>query len=525
MSAGTTLWKEPGLETRDLSPSERSRPFGGVVLWYLLLYSIFILSTTAVIASRRHLWWDEIQTMLIATLPNMKAIWNALLAGADWQSPAVFVPLHFLTHAFGATPLVGRLVGIVPYWLATLVLYYTVARRTSPLYGFIAMLFPSLTGAFPYSFEMRPYAFVLLFTACTFLSWQLTKEYKFRRFALPALTVSLGTLVCLHYNACLVALPLAVGEATIAFRRRKVDYPVLISIACAALVLLPLIPDLRAIRHYSTTYHMPHDFSSFLDLYVGLFSRVILLAFALCAAFLVWRAFSKREAPELSIDTRGLPYWEIAAAASFLVLPIVYFILSMYTGALHYRHVLDTVIGASVLVAFLCYAWRRPLAPVPGILLILLACNLLFNVSHRLRSPDESSWGTYAKYADLFNGSIPALQHPQEPIVMGDGPYLLAYKYGSPALAEHSFYVMGDPQWKDAAPDAVFKGNFYRAFAGMLPPGRIHAAEYAAFLREHRHFLLYEPDAWFVKRLATEGKEVKVQSLLPDGPLYSVSIR
>jgi hypothetical protein len=463
--------------------------------------------------------------MLIATLPNMKAIWNALLAGADWQSPAVFLPLHFLTHAFGATPLVGRLVGIVPYWLATLVLYYTVARRTTPLYGFIAMLFPSLTGAFSYSFEMRPYAFVLLFTACTFLSWQLTKEYKFRRFALPALTISLGTLVCLHYNACLVALPLAVGEATIAFRRRKVDYPVLISIACAALVLLPLIPDLRAIRHYSTTYHMPHDFSSFLELYVGLFSRVILLAFALCAVFLVWRTFSKREAPELRVDTRSLPYWEIAAAASFLVLPIVYFILSMYTGALHYRHVLDTVIGASVLVAFLCYAWRRPLAPIPGILLVLLACNLLFNVSYRLRSPDEFNWGTYARYADLFNGSIPALRQPQEPIVMGDGPYLLAYEYGSPALVEHSFYVMGDPQSKDAAPDAVFKGNFYRAFEGMLPPGRIHAAEYAAFLREHRHFLLYEPDAWLVKRLAMEGKDVKVQSVLPDGPLYSVSVR
>src|SRR6476646_10301210 len=203
MSAGTALWTET-----DHSSRERSQLFGGRAFWYLLLYSIFILSATAIIASRRHLWWDEIQTMLIATLPDMKAIWKALLSGADWQSPAVFLPLHFLTQVFGASPLVGGLAGIVPYWLATLVLYYAVARRTKPLYGFIAMLFPSLTGAFAYSFEMRPYAFVLLFTACTFLSWQLTKEYKFRRFALPALTISLGILVCLHYNACLVALPL-----------------------------------------------------------------------------------------------------------------------------------------------------------------------------------------------------------------------------------------------------------------------------------------------------------------------------
>jgi len=525
VSAGTTLWRETALESRDVSSRERAQVFGGHAFWYLLLYSIFILSATAVIASRRHLWWDEIQTMLIATLPDMKAIWNALLSGADWQSPAVFVPLHFLTQMFGASPLVGRLVGIVPYWLATLVLYYAVARRTKPLYGFIAMLFPSLTGAFVYSFEMRPYAFVLLLTACTFLSWQLTKEYKFRRFALPALTISLGTLVCFHYNACLVALPLVVGEAAIAFRRRKVDYPVLISIACAALVLLPLIPDLRAIRHFSTTYRIAHNYSTFLELYMGLFSRVIVLGLVLGAVFLIGRAFSKDEAPDLGLDTTGLPYWEIAAATSFLGLPIIYFVLSMYTGALHYRHVLDTVIGASVLLAYLCYAWRRPLARLPGILLVLLVCNLLFNVSGRLRSPDEHSWGVYARYSDLLSGGIPFVQQSQEPIVMGDGAYLLAYEYGGPALANRSFYVMGNPQWRDAAPDAVFKRNFYQAFMAMLPPGRMHAPEYAAFIREHRHFLLYDPDPWLVKRLTADGQEVKVQTLLENGPLYSVSIK
>jgi hypothetical protein len=525
MSAGTALWRQTELETRERSSSERAQPFSGHALWYLLLYSIFILAGTAVIASRRHLWWDEIQTMLVATLPNMKAIWNALLSGADWQSPAVFLPLHWLSNVFGASPLVGRLVGIVPYWLATLVLYFTVARRTKPVYGFIAMLFPSLTGAFVYAFEMRPYAFVLLFTVCTFLSWQLTKEYRFRRFALPALTISLGALVCFHYNACLVALPLLVGEAAIAFRRRKVDYPVLLSIACAALALLPLVPDIRASRHFAATYHIAHNYATFLELYMGLFSRAIVLGFVLCAAFFVWRAFLKREVVDLDLDTRGLPYWEIAAAASFLPLPIVYFVLSMYTGALHYRHVLDTVIGASILLAYLCYAWRRPLARLPNILLFLLLCNLLVNVSGRLRSPDELGWGTYARYSDLFNGSVPVLQQSQEPIAMGDGAYLLAHEYGSPDLAQRSYYVMGNPQWRNAAPDAVFKRNFFHAFTAMLPPGRMHAPEYDAFVREHHHFLLYDPDPWLVKRLIADGQEVKARALLDVGPVYSVNIK
>ncbi|HMJ60855.1 MAG TPA: hypothetical protein VK493_03790, partial [Bryobacteraceae bacterium] len=75
------------------------------------------------------------------------------------------------------------------------------------------------------------------------------------------------------------------------------------------------------------------------------------------------------------------------------------------------------------------------------------------------------------------------------------------------------------------APDAVFKRNFYQAFMAMLPPGRMHAPEYAAFIREHRHFLLYDPDPWLVKRLTADGQEVKVQTLLENGPLYSVSIK
>jgi hypothetical protein len=525
MSAGTTSWRGAELETRAGDSVRKTAPFNSRAVGGLLLYSVVVLAATAMIASRRHLWWDEIQTMLVATLPSMKAIWSALLGGADWQSPGVFLPLHYLYQFFGASELVGRLVGIVPYWLTTVVLYYTVARRTAPLYGFVAMIFPSITAAFDYSFEMRPYALVLLFTACTFLTWQLTKEYRLRRFALPALTISLGALVCIHYNACLVALPLLVGEAVIAARRRKVDYPVLIAMCCAALPLVALLPHIHAIRQYSAVYRMPHDLQSFVELYVGLFSRLILLLPLICAGFLVWRAFSKGERSKAgpdTFDTEGLRYWEIAAAATFLILPIVYFFFSMFTGALHYRHVLDTIIGASVLAGFLCYGWRRAAPQFAAIVLGLLCFNLLFQISHRLRKPDENGWGTYTRYADLFRAGTP-LMTGQEPIVMGAGPYLLAYKYGTPDLARRSVYLMADPGWKQPAPDAIYNRNFYHAWNVMLPPGTIHAADYAPFVETHDRFMLYDPDPWLVKRLTQDGRHVRVETMLEDGPLYSVS--
>ena len=523
MSAAATPQRIAGFETEKvIDSSRRTPPFTAQAVAGLLIYSVFLLTATAIIASRRHLWWDEIQTMLVATLPSMKAIWNALLLGADWQSPGIFLPLHYLFEIFGPSTLVGRLIGIVPYWLATLVVYYAVARRTAPRYGFVAMLFPCITGAFAYSFEMRPYAFVLLFTACTFLSWQLTKEQRFRRFALPALTISLGALVCIHYNACLVALPLLVGEAAIVLRRRKFDFPALIAMCCAALPLLALTPHIHAIRQYSAVYRMPHDFSTFVELYVGLFSRLILLLPAVCAAYFVWRAVrGPVRSTSVPSEDEGPRYWEIVAAAAFLTLPIVYFFLSLYTGALHYRHVLDTIIGVSILVGFLCYAWREapPFAPIA---LGLLCFNLAFTISHRLRQPDENGWGTYTRYKDLFQPSSP-FPNDGEAIVMGAGPYLLAYKYGTPALAQRSYYVMADPSWKQVAPEAVYNHNFYYAWKTMLPPGAIHAASYASFLQTHDRFLLYNPDAWLLKRLTQDGHRVEVKDILEYGPVYSVS--
>lgn len=84
-------------------------------------------------------------------------------------------------------------------------MYFMAARRATPLYGSLAMIFVSIKAAFSYAFEARPYALVL--------SWQATQEKRIRRLALPALALSLAAALAVPYNACLVALPLLVGEA------------------------------------------------------------------------------------------------------------------------------------------------------------------------------------------------------------------------------------------------------------------------------------------------------------------------
>ncbi len=505
--------------------------FGGYRLWGLLIYSVLILLVTGAIAIKRHLWWDEIVVYYIATLPNLKAIWHALLSGPDLQTPTYYFILHYLGAWFGPSPLVLRSIAIVPYWLATLVLYFMVARRTSALYGSLAMLFPSLTVAFNYSFEARPYALVLLFTACTFLSWQLTKEERFRHFALPALCVSLAATVCIHYNACLIVLPLLAGEAVLALRKRRLDFPVLVSLCCAAVPVMLLLPHILAIKRLAVTnsavtHSEGANFEALAEIYFALFSRFIVLAAPVGAASVIWLALPYRrrnENRDFRRPENGVASPTMVVAATFLILPVIYFILSLITHTLHVRYVLETVIGAAICFALALYSARHAVSHLAGILLVVVTLGVSFYAAKRLRTPDESNWRTFAAYSELFNHNTKAVYDSNDPLLLGGPSYLVVFHYGDEDLRRRSFYLISDPGIK--IPWLTqFSRMTYTAFESILP-GQMQVPYYSSFIRQHQHFLVYDPEPWFLNQLVSDGYNVRVQTFLEHGPLYSVTLK
>ncbi len=500
--------------------------FGGYRLWCLLIYSLLILLVTGAIAVKRHLWWDEIVVYYIATLPNPKAIWHALLSGADWQTPTYYFVVHYLCAWFGPSPLVLRSIAIVPYWLATLVLYFTVARRTSPLYGFLAMLFPSLTIAFYYSFEARPYALVLLFTACTFLCWQLTKEERFRRFALPALCLSLAATVCVHYNACLIVLPLLAGEAVLALRKRRVDFPVLISIVGAAAPVMLLLPHILAIKRFAVTFSADTNFDALADIYFVLFARFMVLAVPIGTASIIWLALPRSRRHDNKDPRRPenrLVSPTMVAATTFLTLPVIYFALSFVTHTLNVRYVLETVIGAAVCFALALYSVRHAAPHLASIMLVVLALGVSLYSAKRLRAPDETNWRTFAACSELFDHNNKAVYDSNDPLLLGGGSYLIVFHYGNEDLRRRSFYLMSDPGVKTPWL-TQFSRITYTAFKSILP-GQMQVPYYSSFLRQHRHFLMYDPEPWLLNQLISDGYNVRVQKVLEHGPLYSVTAK
>ena len=503
-----------------LAPAPSTLRHKHTAWWYLALalYSFFLLASTCYIASHRHLWFDEIDTFFIGTLPSLKAIWHTLLLGTDGQPLGFYFPVHLSYLLFGSSELSLRLCAIVPFWLTTLVLYYAVARRTSPLYGFIAALTPAFTVAFQYSFEARPYAMVLLFSACSFLAWQFAKEQRMRALSVPAIGIAIAAAIYVHYNALLIVIPILIGELAYTSQKRKIDFPVLIALCLSGIPLLLSLPHIHAIHAYSKNYWSHIAFSTLFDIYFILATKFVVIAIIAAALFAFWLGVRRSVLRHLKADFGQLPGYEVAAAGGYLLLPVACFILAIYTKALHYRYVIATIIGFSLLVPFLLWMFRSVAAKAAGALCIVLVLNLLYTGLSRMRAPDEESWGTYAEYSDLFSPHTKQIYDSAQPLILGDGPFLVAAKYGSLALRTRAFYPVSDTSQSNNSP-AVFRG------LSSAVPGPFHLVDFEQFKQSHPTFLMYDPEDWVLNQVLAEGDQVDLIAHLPHAMLYGVTVK
>jgi hypothetical protein len=485
--------------------------------WLLALYSASLLASTSFIAAHRHLWFDEIDTSFIAALPNLNAIWNALLLAADGQPVGFYVPVHLASLLFGPSEVSLRLCAIVPFWLTTLVLYYSVARRTSALYGFVAALMPSCTVGYLYSFEARPYALVLLFSACSFAAWQFAKEGRRRFLSVPGIALALGAAISVHYNAVLIALPILIGELVYTIRKRNIDWGVVIAIFASGLPILFSLPHIRAIHVYSKNYWSHTSFGALAELYFLLSPQLVVLAILGCTAFVICAFPFRKGLGDIKVEVGVLPCYELAAAAGYLLLPVACFVLSFYTKALHYRYVIATIIGFSVLIPFAFWICRSVIGPAARILCALLVVNLLYVTYLRIHKPDEAGWGTFAQYSELFSPTTTPIYDSTQALVCDGGSFLVIAKYGSDNLRERSFYLLDKLQVTNSV--LVFRG-LQKAVRGPF-----HLAELDSFMQTHSSFLLYNPEAWLLDQLLAGGNTVTVRANLAHGLLYEVVIR
>ena len=219
------------------------------VLLFALLSALYFVQA-ATIAAHAPFWMDEILTLWTARLPDVAAIWSALVHGAEFTPPLYDLLIHGLQR-IGITDTLGlRLPSIVAIYVAALATGAIARRHSGTAAGALAAGVVLSSGLFGYAMQMRPYALVTAAFACALALYDRDGRPSSRRLAGIALLLAIA--VGLHFYALLLAVGLAALELVRArAERRPLCRRTLAAIAAGASTILLWLPILIAARAYS----------------------------------------------------------------------------------------------------------------------------------------------------------------------------------------------------------------------------------------------------------------------------------
>ncbi len=409
-SAGSVTTAQAG------TPRPDSRTWLSTNLGGLPLPALLLLLTTAAVS----LLWshyklfsqDEffvLQTDSVATVRQLIHIQRTTPISLD---PLVY---HLLAHAstrlFGATAFALRLPSLLGYLLMQSCLYLTVRRsnsvgapyadsRTWDPAALFALAFPALTATLFYSAEARPYGLLLGLYALTFLAWQtatrtanagVTRSSQLyhdergaptgqsRTRALTLLTLSVALTLNAHYFGVLLLIPLCAAELFRTVLRRRLDLPVLASIAIGMAAIVFALPFQKPAGEFRQHYYNGGTVSlhaitqSYRALFVD-YTRLPLRAQHLIAiAFVVLAlTFAIACLQTLRKKTSAPPAAELVFLIVLAALPLFGFLLARFvTHSIEVRYVLGAIIGITILLA-LTLAPLLDRLPSPAALTVLL---------------------------------------------------------------------------------------------------------------------------------------------------------
>lgn len=410
----------------------------------LALFSVGYFAMTGLLATQKLFWFDELFTWHLSRLPSLVDLWQALAAGVDLNPPLSYLLVRASNTLVGAGPLATRLPAMIGFWLMLLAVYTFVSRRCGPLYGWIALLVPLATWAYPNAaYEARPYGLVLGCCGLSLISWQRAAEQDRRGGSLLEMSLSLMVAVSCHYYAVLLFIPIGLGELTRTAVRRRVDWLVWLALIAGLVPLAACAPLIQLARGYAASHSdragwgFPHEF------YSTVFGRMALplLALLCLAALLPRRVWSS--APEASSRESAplIPLHEAVAALGLLALPLFGMILARFgSGAFALRYALPAAAGFAIVLAIVLHRLTSGSRVVGGsFLVVLLGWSLAVQLGEyqRISSDREHVLGALAFLSQQERTA-------QQPIaITGPMTFLQMSYYAPKSLAQGLVYVGG----------------------------------------------------------------------------------
>ena len=494
--------------------------------WLISIFSLLYFPVIGLIATRKQLENDELYTLNIARLSNLRAVWAALQTGAEQLPPFFYVLTRASLSVLGEGNLALRFPAILGFWVMSLCLFRFVSQRSTALYGLLAMLFALTTGAYYYTFEARPYGLTLGFAGLALLCWQSLVEKHWRWLSLIAFTLSLSAAISCHYYAVLLLVPFACGEAARIFWHKRLDLLCWVGMATSLVPLLLLWPLIQSARSYSTAFWSQPSWGNLPGFYYFMLMSAVLPLTAILILAALYTVILPDKSSDDALATNtifrvGLTRPELAVAIGFLAIPFVAVAMAMFvTGAFTDRYALPAVLGLGILMPFAFH----PLLRGREILTLLLAVCLMVGFVRRGGMTLEES----AKRIQAREGTIKLIQAEGESnlsIACSDPHSFLILSHYAPPEVRSRLVYLADP---DASMRYLGHNSIERGMFDLLKPVfRLNVQPYHPYLTSGRPFLLCGNPHYFLNWVLTElvssGAHLELKAQYQDIQLFRVS--
>ncbi len=468
----------------------------------LLAFIPALLVTLGLRADAKPLWHDEIYTVICARLPSLSALWQAERDGVDLSPPLNTALTMFVHGAIGSGRVATRLPAIAGFLCAEWAVLEIVRRRSTLLAGVTAALLLCFTAAMRYAYEARGYGLMLGFFAVALYAWSEAARGRRRGLHVPLLALALAAGCWAQYFAVLAFVPIVAGEATRSLQGRRIDTPIWMAIAAAAVALLPLAPLIDAGSTQAATFWSHASMADIGRTYAFLLQPLLsptiaFAALAIALALVVTVLRRTRPAPLARI-----PQHEVAAGAACLLLPAIAVVAAVVsTGVFVPRYALNGAVGFAIAIPLLVSYLSRDagLAPLilPALLASLFAQSVYASVAHA-RDP----------FVDPF-AQRPALAaataQPRPVVITGGVMYLQLWFYAPPAARARLWYVADPAQSVHyTGTDTIDRG--YQQLARLTA---LNTSDYATFTAQQRAFVAYTAGSgWLLRRLEEDGARI-----------------
>ncbi len=462
-------------------------------------FSLVYFALTFFLAHRKLFWNDELFTVYLCRLPDLKSVWRALQNGVDANPPLFYLLTRASQHFLGDGPISTRLPEILGFWIFCLCLFRFVSVRLPLLSAFVSMLFPLVTGAYWYAYEARPHGIVLGFCGLALISWQAAADRTpRRRWWLVTLGGSLTCALLTHSYGFLIFVPIALGELSKTLSRKRLDWPVWMTIAASSLAVLASVPLVHRVLSGTA-------FPASLLKIVILYANFLLPAAGVIVGWLVL-TFLVRTKTEGVEHQSGLRNYEVVALWAFVAVPVFEYVAAKLTGAPFFsRYGVSTVAGFAGLLGVVVA--KKPVVAIGTLLLLLWQIVLAF-VAFAADSVlyEPSSGYAISTRISEFNQryvEMNAAEYGTLPIVqIDDLDFMPTAYYAPPSVASRLVYIVWDDE--GAAEHGWY--GVVRTYCHLTTP----AFELAPFLASHDTFLVYgrPASAYRLKKLIDKGATV-----------------